>query len=484
MPLISIPLKFPPEQLFEFGVIDHTALFVDLFSYDALSNIFHENFINSLGRGSDRINGKQFASRAAKELLVASEKCKSGKYRFAPYLENLKTKGRNKPPRLIGVPTIRDRIILLQLNRYLSAIYPECVPKTIANKYIRTILGELSELPADETWTSGLDIITFYDSIQRDKLIILLEARISCKNAISLIKHALETPIVPKNGSKKLHKDYKSIVGIPQGLAISNILSSIYMQEIDEAMPKMEVGYFRYVDDVLLYGTHEKVSLALQSLVIELNSRGLSMHPVESAKSHFCKLAIPFNYLGYTFKWPLITVREATTERFLQSVAAKFSNYIHTKPKKLGHFKYLTNERLKEVFIAELNEKITGAISENKRYGWVAYFSQITDMQLLHKLDNAINGMFKRLADFENKPPTNLKKLKRAYYEMKFNPAGSYVRNYDKIITIPEKLKFLADRGQVGPEDALTDEKIISRYERYRNRILSEMHADESVLYG
>lgn len=484
MPSLPIPYQPSLNKFFGFELIDHSDLFEALFSYDSLFDAFQDNFTNSLGKGSDRINGRQFASRATAELFVASEKCRKGKYRFAPYLEKLKTKGRDKAPRLIGVPTIRDRIILLQLNRYLSAIYPECVPKTIANKYIRTILGELNKLPIDQTWTCGLDIMTFYDSIERDRLLKLLEKRITCKIAIELIGHALETPIVPKNGSKKSHKDFKSVLGIPQGLAISNILSSIYMQEIDEAIPEMEIGYFRYVDDVLLYGEQEKVALALKSLKSHLEFRGLCMHPIGSGKSHFSPLESRFNYLGYTFQWPLITVRETTTERFLQSIAAKFSNYIHTKQKKLQNFKYLTDDRIKDIFVSELNEKITGAISEKKRYGWVAYFSQITDMKLLYKLDNAITGMFKRLNDFENKAPASLKKLKRAYYEMKYNPEGNYVGNYDRIVTAPDKLKFLAQRGQVGPDEALTDEQIFSRYERYKSRVLSEMHADESVLYG
>ena len=67
---------------------------------------------------------------------------------------------------------------------------------------------------------------------------------------------------------------------------------------------------------------------------------------------------------------------------------------------------------------------------------------------------------------------------------MKFNPSGGYVRNYDLIVTRSEKLEFLVQRGRVGPGDALTDEQINERFDKYRLRVLSEMHADEGVLYG
>ena len=188
--------------------------------------------------------------------------------------------------------------------------------------------------------------------------------------------------------------------------------------------------------------------------------------------------------MGYTFHWPLISVRDATTERLLQSIAAKFSDYTHNKAKRLERFNYLTTDRLKEIFLLELNERITGAISQKKRYGWIAYFNQISDLKLLHRLDRAIEGMFKRLPDFGGTAPAGLKKLRRAYFEMKFNPQGGYVRDYDKITTRVEMLAFLTERGRVGPTEALTDDQIKDRYEKYLHHILTAMHKDEGVVYG
>lgn len=150
----------------------------------------------------------------------------------------------------------------------------------------------------------------------------------------------------------------------------------------------------------------------------------------------------------------------------------------------MERFKYLTEDRLAEIFLLELNERITGAISENRRYGWIAYFNQITDLSLLHRLDRAIAQMFGRLPDFGSKPPFGLRKLSRSYFEMKFNPKGGYVRVYDKIVTRAEKLAFLLERGRVAPDEKLTDEQINDRYSRYVHHVLATMHADERILYG
>ena len=472
------------EQMYSVGAIDDAALFASLFSAASLQERFDENFCRSAGKGTDRLNGFQFASRATAECAVASAKCVAGTYRFAPYLENLKPKGRSKPPRLIGIPTVRDRIVLSQLNKFLAAVFPDCVPKNIASAYVRAVSEDLkTKVPAD-TWICSTDIKTFYDSIQQDRLMKVLARKVKSREALRLVERALRTPTVPRNTKRSRHNEFRPKRGVPQGLAVSNILASIYMQEIDDAMKSLGVTYYRYVDDVLMYGGKDEVEKALRSLGARLRRRGLSLHSESSGKTSRQPMTKTFGYLGYMFTWPDVTVREATVERLLQSIAAKFSEYVHNKSRRLERFKYLTDARLAEIFLLELNERITGAISEKKRYGWIAYFNQITDLSLLHRLDRAIARMFSRLPDFERKAPDGLRKLSRAYFEMKFDPTGGYVRDYDKIVARAEKLKFLEERGRVGPGEALTDAQIEDRYAKYIHHLLATMHADQSVLYG
>lgn len=484
LPLLLPPLVVPAAASQASAPIDDAALFSALFSTAALEAVFKEEFASTTGKGIDRLNGFQFAKAAKAQLATASAKCLCGTYRFSPFLEVLKTKGRDKHPRLIGIPAIRDRVVLHQLNKFLATLYPGRVPKNVASTYVREISADLKGKSPAETWICSTDIKTFYDSIKRDRLLKVLAKRIKSRVAVKLISHALATPTVPKNTRKSKHSDYRTDVGVPQGLAISNILASIYMQEVDDVMPKMGVTYYRYVDDVLMYGDRDLVQKAFSSLHARLKRRGLSLHSIGSGKSHLQRLSEPFGYLGYTFHWPLISVRDSTTERFLQSIAAKFSDYIHNKARRLERFKYLTPERVKEIFILELNERITGAISLKKRYGWIAYFNQISDLQLLHRVDKSIESMFKRMPDYGCKAPADLKKLRRAYFEMKFNPQGGYVKDYDKISTPAEMLALLTERGRVAQDEPLTDEQIKDRYEKYLQHILAAMHKDEGGVYG
>lgn len=480
MKQFSIAAFFPNEMIDHLSPIE---LFAHLFSPTELLRAFEENFTQSSAKGVDRLNGFQFAKRAAGEFNVASVKCLDGSYRFSPYLEVLKTKGRGKFPRIIGIPTIRDRVILSQLNIYLARLFPERVPRNVAATYVRRIAKELELVDHELTWVCTTDIKTFYDKIHRLRLLEILKKRVGYSPGLSLVSHALQAPIVPKNTLRKRHSDYREETGVPQGLAISNLLASIYMQPVDDAMAAYGVSYFRYVDDVLMYGDSKKVHSAFNSLRMRLKRRGLGLHSLTSGKSQIEKISEPFAYLGYIFKGSELTVRDATIEKFIQSVAAQFSDFKHNKEKRLDNLKYLSEQRLVDIFLMELNERITGAIRNNKRYGWIAYFSQITDLKLLHRLDDTIAGLFIRLNEFGNVAPPNLKKLRRAYWEMRYNPNGGYIRDYDKISSVEQRIEFLRTRGRIADDETLTDVQINDRFERYVGRSLAAMQADESGIY-
>lgn len=469
---------------YKMNVMAQDELFRELFSSDNLVKTFNEKFITAGAKGIDRLNGMQYSLRSNKDLTKTSEKCLNGTFRFSPYLEMLKSKGRGKKPRVISIPTIRDRVVLKQLNVFLCKIFPEYVPKSVASTYIRALSDDFQTADPHEVYICSCDIEGFYDNIIKNRLIKKLSSRIKSKKALDLIIRSLLTPTAHVSTKKNQRKDFfDKEKGVPQGLSISNVLASIYMSDIDVSMSSYDVKYYRYVDDVLIYGNKKSVSKSYLSIRRKLKLRGLNTHPPSSPKTHLGFLNQPFGFLGYIFKGNDITVRDSTVEAFLQSIAARFSDFTHNKNRRLKKYSHLSIEDLKEIFVEELNEKITGAISGSKRYGWIAYYSNINDLSLLYKIDFIVKEMFSRLIDFDSAPPGGLKKVSRAYYEIKFNPQGGYIRNYDKIETLRQKSDFLVSRGRLGPDEKLTREQIEERFERYKSTILSRMQADEGEIY-
>ncbi len=158
------------------------------------------------------------------------------------------------------------------------------------------------------------------------------------------------------------------------------------------------------------------------------------------------------------------------------------TDYKYGRESALSRKTYLTVETYRAAFLDELNERISGAISGKRRYGWVAYFSQINDLSVLHNLDNSLRGIVVRNIDLAPNV-VSLKRFSRAYFEIKYRPNAGYVRNYDKFETPAQKLSFLVFRGQVSSDVALTPEQIVEKFEAYRERQLSAMLADEAVVY-
>lgn len=457
------------------------------FSKSSLKNIFENKFKESKAKGIDRLNGFQFEKQIESHLKVINKKCLSGTYKFSPYAEVLQLKGRGKSPRLIGIPTLRDRLVLNQIKDVLAHIYPEFVPKTRANTLIHKISREIKLLFNDQSQEPvkvlGCDIKGFYDEIDRKVLTEILKKRIKSTKLLKLIDSAICCPIVPRNYRSNNVNDFITTKGVPQGLAISNILAAIYLSEFDTEIRKISDHYFRYVDDILIIHKADGIDDIKNSIEKKLKLLGLEIHPLGSGKCHLSNLAEEFGYLGYLFKVPKITVRQSTIERFLQSIVGKFSDYKHNKIFRLNKFKYLSEELLKSIFLLELNEKITGAISEQRKYGWVAYFSEITDLELLSKLDSTIGSFFSRLDDFDNKPPKELKRLVRTYYEMRYSPQKGYINNYDSFDSNEKKLAFLNERGRLDPSRSYSEDEINEIFLYYKNKNLSDLEPDDATLY-
>lgn len=454
-------------------------ILTSLCEIDSLNEIYKEKFKYNETKGIDRINGSQFEKQAQSHIQVIHDKCLNGTYKFSPYLELLKSKGRGKPPRVIAIPTVRDRIVLYILKELLFQVFPECVPRKLANTYIVEIIKILTNKRNHEIGIFCTDIKKFYGSINREKLISKLEERIPSIKIRKLIQKAIETPAVPQNYRKNHKGKYREDRGIPQGLSISNILASIYLLELDQEMENSNYDYFRYVDDIIIFADKDQVNDPEKLLREKINNLDLELNEQKTKPATGDK---EFEYLGYRFELPKVTVRTATVERFIHSVAAKFSRYIYTRQRKID--KYNNDiDKLKNIFMMDLNEKITGAISEKRRYGWVFYFIAVNDISIFYKLDKIIATFFNRLDDFDKVPPPNLKKLSRTFYEAKHNPKGGYIHNYNSYENVNQKREFLSQRGELDPDKPYSEEEINDIFERVKRRNLSELEKDDAHLY-
>ncbi len=448
------------------------------FRLKVLNEAYTEKISKKATRGIDRIGIKKFNEIKKEQLKVVFKKCNSGTYRFSPYVEKLQSKGRSKNPRLISVSTIRDRIVLYTLKEILHLIFPECVYRKLPNNYIREIKEFYEANPSEHLCYFKTDIKAFYDNIDHNILLDIIKKRTKSANLIKLIESCLKTPTVPINYKKKEKAKYKREYGVPQGLSISNILANIYLREVDLKLKALGKKYVRYVDDILIFiddGDKSDIEEEVKTILLAYH---LSLNKSKTE----CKLSdYGFEYLGYLISRSKISIKQANTERFITSIAAKFSSYSHNTEDRIKKFPWLTEDIQKTVFIEDLNEKITGSLSENRRYGWLFYFLEITDTSLLYKLDGIILNFFKRLKEFEGKPPIELKKLSKAYYKVKYNIHSRYIHNYGQYETLSEKMDYLANRGYINPTMLYKEEDIDIIFNRIKRKRLTDLELDIGI---
>jgi RNA-directed DNA polymerase len=447
------------------------------FNIQYLTNLYNDRLSESKTKGIDKLNALNIQN-VKNSIGIIKQKVLANEYKFTPYLEVLKLKGRNKSPRIISIPTLRDRIILLALKELLHNTFPECVNTKRPNRYIREIKEEISK---PNIYFLKVDIEHFYDKINREFLLEFLSIRIKDKAILNLISNAISTPSVPANAPKLTYHEFKNPEGVPQGLSISNILAQIYLYDLDGIINKRKYFYRRYVDDILILNEGEISSFKLKNIKQALSKIHLN---INEEKTSVGKLENGFTFLSYRVTENKISISEKNIQVFIRRIAAKFTWFKNCYYNKNKRPEWITStKRLKEIFIEELNESITGMISSRKNYGWLFYFSEINDLSLLFKLDKIIQSFFSKLDAFDNKSPSNLKKLTRAYHVMKFDLNKNYICNYDKYDTVRRKRSFLISRGAISPTISYTDMEIGRLFTRYTLKQIKYIEKDVGYRY-
>jgi len=399
--------------------------FDEHFSEENLTRIFQEIIVYSGGTGIDNINQYTFRNQQDEQIKILSRKMRAGSYDFTKYKLSLISKGRGKSPREISIPTVRDRISLRAMCDFLQKRFSQSVTFELPQSVIKKIKAGL-ETGAYDGYVK-LDVSNFYPSVDHSLLEKQLNKRLRMHPDIkSVIFSAIKAPTVIS--SKK--DDKPSEIGVPQGLAISNILAAIYLQDLDKFLRDLpNTLSFRYVDDILILCSYEDADKLAELIIAKYADNNLEIHcPIEMPhKSKIAEIADGFDYLGYQFNTCKVSVKDGNIERLKESLVGLFTS-----------FKY-SDKQSKEFLTWRINLRITGCIFEDKCKGWLFFYSEINDEQTLHKLDHYVSRLCKRF-NVDIKP----KKFVKAFYEISHRKRQTkYVPNFD-VFTMEDKGKVLA----------------------------------------
>lgn len=437
---------------------DNLEKFEEIFSPDNLHKIFQDHIVYSGGTGIDNINQYAFRKQIDEQVNILSRKILNGTYEFTKYKLKLISKGRGNPPREISIPTVRDRIALRAMCEFLQVQFKDIVKLDLPQLIVRQIKAALES----NTYSSfiKLDVSNFYPSINHQLLECQLDKTLSEQPHIKKIIHsAITAPTVLESKAD----DIKSSKGVPQGLAISNILAAIYLQEIDTYLSMLDgVLAYRYVDDVLILCDENEANKISDSIIEEFSKFDLKIHcPIE--KPHKSKIGIistGFDYLGYDFQSSKVSVKDVSIERLKKSLVGIFTSYKYAK------------KQSEEFLIWRINLRITGCVFENKSKGWLFFFSEINDEALLHQLDFFISKLCRRF-----NVNVSSKKFVKAFYEICHRKYETkYVPNFDNY-SVEDKGRALATYFGYKTK-GMSEDQIEEAFHKKVSRQIKDLEAD------
>jgi len=242
--------------------------------------------------------------------------------------------------RVLGMPTIRDRVVQGALKLILEPIFEADFqpgaygyrPQRSAQAAVQRVAEAIAQY---KTRGIDVDLQAFFDNVRHHVLLVKVAQRINDAEVMQVLKSILKA-----SGRK----------GVPQGGGISPLLSNLYLTEVDRMLERAKEvtrrgkytyrEYARFADDLvmlvdayrdhawLLHAVDTRLRQALASLQVAINEE----------KSRIVDLAhgATFSFLGFDFRrvksrrgvWrPWYTPRQKKRTALLRKVKDIFRRY-------------------------------------------------------------------------------------------------------------------------------------------------------------
>lgn len=192
----------------------------------------YEQIASKPGNMTPGSDGQTIDGMGLELITDTITKLKTASYKPQPVRRIYINKANNKL-RPIGIPCIADKLLQTVVKLILEAIYEPTFSEAShgfrPNRSCHTALKEVKKLNGVRWWVEG-DIESFFDSLNHDTLLTILNKRITDQRFLHLIRQFLKAGYIE---DWQYHKTYS---GVPQGGNLSPILANAYLNELDQAM--------------------------------------------------------------------------------------------------------------------------------------------------------------------------------------------------------------------------------------------------------
>ena len=265
--------------------------------------------------GVDKMTVEQLRAYLREHWLRIKEELLADDYQPQPVLKVEIPKPGGKGMRILGIPTVVDRLIQQALHQVISPIFePDFSESSYGfrpNRSAQQAVVKAREYVREGgRWAVDIDLEKFFDRVNHDILMSRVARRVKDKRVLRLIRRYLQAGMM-SNGLATARRE-----GTPQGGPLSPLLSNILLDELDKELERRGHKFCRYADDCNIYVQSQSSGERVMKSITNFLDRRLRLK-VNAEKS---AVARPWErkFLGYSLtsnREPRLKVAKESVQR-------------------------------------------------------------------------------------------------------------------------------------------------------------------------
>lgn len=339
--------------------------------------------------GIDGVDFKDYEKDIKGNLYKLWNRMASGCY-FPKAVRGVEIPKKNGKKRLLGIPTIEDRIAQMvvrnRLEPLIEPIFKNDSYGYRPNKSALDAVGTARERCFRMPWVIEFDIVGLFDNINHEKLMKAVRCHTTEKWILLYTERFLKAPMQMPDGTTSDRN-----AGTPQGGVISPVLANLFMHYAFDSWISVKFPrnpWERYADDGVIHCLSEKQAVYVMDMLKKrMKECGLEIHPAKS-RIVYCKSEkndlnyehISFDFLGFTFRSRMAKSQQgAYFMGFSPAVSNDAGKGFRTKIKE-GIRKSDTTD------IVKLSKELNPIIR-----GWMNYFMKYNPSEVFRQGINYVN---------------------------------------------------------------------------------------------
>ena len=323
--------------------------------------------------GVDNISTQELLAYMQENWDIIKQEITNGQYRPSEVL-GVEIPKSNSGKRLLGIPTVIDRLIQQSIHQVLYPMYEIDFSEysygfRVGKNAHQAVSQAQSYINQGYQYILDFDLKSFFDIVNHDYLMSLLNRKIKDRLLLKLIRRYLQSGILLNGLSQQREQ------GTPQGSPLSPLLSNIILNELDKELERRGLRFVRYADDFSIFVKSKRASQRVKEGITKFVEQKLHLK-INAEKSSICR-PIAYFILGYGF---VPTYRKGEKGKY----------NLRVNPKSFKRLKQKIKDLTRKTSPIPLSERLYRL--EQVTRGWINYYRFAHIVGKLKELDTWVRN--------------------------------------------------------------------------------------------